>query len=84
MKVDSDNSLACHRVMYCVLLQPIGVTPSMTDSQKEAQEELEVKAIAVLDEHFMRLFHAKTKLKRLRRITTDEMPWRAQVIILVT
>ena len=59
--------------------QAIGITPSMTDAQKEAQEELEVKAIAVLDQDFMRIYNYKQKLRRLRRITTDEMPWRAQV-----
>ncbi|KAI0218023.1 hypothetical protein LSAT2_030238 [Lamellibrachia satsuma] len=51
----------------------------MTDAQKEAQEELEVKAIAVLDQHFLKLYHYKQKLRRLRRITTDETPWRAQL-----
>ncbi|KAK7503699.1 hypothetical protein BaRGS_00005238, partial [Batillaria attramentaria] len=57
----------------------LGVTPSMTEAAKQAQEEAEIKAIDKLNLYFLDLYQGVTRKRRLRRIMQDEMPWRCQL-----
>jgi hypothetical protein len=37
------------------------------------------QALDILTEHFPKMFRAKMKMKKLRQVMSDEMPWRSQV-----
>ena len=51
----------------------------MTDSQKQAQEEIEIKALDLLTLYLMDMYHARNRKRKLRRHLTDERPWRASL-----
>lgn len=55
------------------------VTASMTEAQKLAQEQVELKALECLGTYFVDLFHNSNRKQRLRKTTIEEMPWRCQL-----
>lgn len=44
----------------------------------DEQEELERKALAVLEKHMAEMYRNNIKRKKLRKLSADEMPWRAE------
>ena len=51
----------------------------MTDSQRQTQEELELRAIEILQIHFTEMYLMKHRRRKLRKFSVDEMPWRSQL-----
>ncbi|KAL8594729.1 hypothetical protein ACOMHN_051675 [Nucella lapillus] len=59
--------------------KPLGITTTMTEAQKQAQEQKELRSLEVLGIFFVDMYHNSIRRRRLRRITADEMPWRCQI-----
>ncbi|XP_056000170.1 cilia- and flagella-associated protein 54-like isoform X4 [Ostrea edulis] len=62
--------------------RPVMVNSSMTDSQRQAQEEAELKAIEIFTTYFPDMFRQWHRKRKLRKMTVDEMPWRCQLVLL--
>ncbi|XP_053377953.1 cilia- and flagella-associated protein 54-like isoform X4 [Mercenaria mercenaria] len=58
------------------------VNQNMSDAARQAQEEAEVKALEKVSQHLPDMFRGWHRKKRLRKICTDEMPWKCQLNIL--
>lgn len=56
------------------------VNTTMTDAQRHAQEEAELKAIETFSTYFPDMFRQWHKKRKLRKMTVDELPWRCQVL----
>nr|XP_039269408.1 cilia- and flagella-associated protein 54-like [Styela clava] len=50
----------------------------MVKGNGDEQEELERKALIVLEKHMTELYKNSVKRKKLRKLSFDEMPWRAE------
>nr|XP_022298604.1 cilia- and flagella-associated protein 54-like isoform X3 [Crassostrea virginica] len=62
--------------------RPVMVNANMTDGQRHAQEEAELKAIETFSTYFPDMFRQWHKKRKLRKMTVDEMPWRCQLVLL--
>ncbi|XP_078309888.1 cilia- and flagella-associated protein 54-like isoform X7 [Crassostrea virginica] len=62
--------------------RPVMVNANMTDGQRHAQEEAELKAIETFSTYFPDMFRQWHKKKKLRKMTVDELPWRCQLVLL--
>ena len=51
----------------------------MSDSQRQMQEELELKALDLLSIYFVDTYTNKMKRRKMRRFAADELPWRSQL-----
>ncbi|XP_046336681.2 cilia- and flagella-associated protein 54-like isoform X2 [Haliotis rufescens] len=61
--------------------KPIGITPHMTDAARHAQEEAELKALEKLSLYLPDAYRTANRRRRMRKISTDELPWRTQLSI---
>lgn len=64
-----------------LLLQPVGITPNMSDTERMAQEALELRALELLSLRLLELYANRTRRRKLRRVSQDERPWRAQLYL---
>nr|XP_034306398.1 cilia- and flagella-associated protein 54 isoform X5 [Crassostrea gigas] len=62
--------------------RPVMVNTTMTDAQRHAQEEAELKAIETFSTYFPDMFRQWHKKRKLRKMTVDELPWRCQLVLL--
>lgn len=59
--------------------KPIGIDPNLSESQKALKEEQQFKAFDTFANHLPNMWRTHLRRKRLRKICTDEMPWRSEM-----
>ena len=55
----------------------------MNDTQRQMQEELELKALDLLSIYFVDTYTNKMKRRKMRRIAAEELPWRGHLNIVM-
>ncbi|PAA71375.1 hypothetical protein BOX15_Mlig003427g1 [Macrostomum lignano] len=63
--------------------KPMRTTPTMTDSQRQLQEEVETKALEVLSAYLPELVKRHSKRKRFRKLCAEERPWRSDMCLVL-
>ncbi|ESO99725.1 hypothetical protein LOTGIDRAFT_238729 [Lottia gigantea] len=63
--------------------RPFNNYSHMPDTARHAQEEKEAKAVETLGLYFSDMYRTAVKKKRLRKINTEELPWKSQMKIVL-
>ncbi|XP_033102653.1 cilia- and flagella-associated protein 54-like isoform X3 [Anneissia japonica] len=64
------------------LLVNLRSNSKLSETAKTTQEEKELRSFEILDRAFPEFYHSTKRRQRLRKVCSDELPWRCQLNIL--